>query len=350
VTADKEPTGFSPASESDGEELFLVEAAHAGQRLDRYLSDLHPDVSRSQIQRSIRLSLVLVDGIVAWKTGIRLKEGEEILFSPPPPEPAYVVPEEIPLDVLYKEEHIIVINKAAGMVVHPAAGHPSGTLVNALAHPFPAFAQSTGLRPGIVHRLDKGTSGVMVVALTDKAREGLSEQFLSRSLCKGYLAINLGEPKADDGAIDAPIGRHPTDRKRCTSRRQEGKGASTRWKKVLGSPAGSLLAVRILTGRTHQIRVHLTDAGFPLLGDDLYGPSSVPGKTPGAILPALSLGPLLHSTVLSMRHPITQAPCTFYAPFPDRFRVALDVLFPGQLATVDSDIRLPGFFPGTACI
>ena len=309
-----------------------------------FVSRCLPDLSRSQVQRSIRLSLVTVDGVTAWKTGIELKAGQEVVFVEAPREPVLATPEPIPLDVLYEDEHMLAVNKPHGMVVHPAAGHPSGTLVNALLGRCPELAGMGPLRPGIVHRLDRGTSGVMVVARSEKGREGLAVQFLERSLFKGYVALVLGSLPGESGCVDRPIGRHPRDRKRFSSRVTEGRSAVTEWRGVAASGPYCVAALRIRTGRTHQIRVHLSDSGCPVAGDDLYDPGWA-GRVGPASAALLSQGPMLHSALLCLRHPVTRKPMALSAPIPDRMRGALEALLPGA---VDLVPRLPDvhFFPG----
>ncbi len=311
--------------QGETEHLLTVSDTAAGGRLDRYLASTIEGFSRSQVQRSIRLGLVLVDGVTASKTGLSLQVGQEVLFQPPPVEPSTAIPQQIPVDVLFEDEEIIVVNKAAGMVVHPSKGHPDGTLVNALLGRTPNLGTLGPLRPGIVHRLDRGTSGCLVVAKTARARDAISEQFLARTVFKGYLAITLGAPKVDAGIIDQPISRHPRDRKRFTSNRPDGRPSRTAWRVHARNSGLAALAVRIYTGRTHQIRVHLADRGFPVAADDLYALrwQQLPLLRKGALSSACTDGPLLHATRLAFLHPTTKEPLAFVAPLPHRF---LDVL------------------------
>ncbi len=328
--------------------LLTVPADAAGERLDRYLADHLEAVSRSQVQRAIRLGLVAIDGIAAHKSGLALREGQELSFQPPPQEPVRAEPEAIPLDVLYEDEALVVVNKAAGMVVHPAAGHPGGTLVNALLGRDPALGRLGPLRPGIVHRLDKGTSGCIVVARTARAREALAEQFLERTLFKGYVALTLGCPGADAGRIERPIARHPTDRKRFTSRLAEGRHAETRWSVFARGLGLGCLGIRILTGRTHQIRVHLADDGFPVAADDLYGPGweKRPVATNPELREAFAEGPLLHAACLRFRHPVTGRDVCAVAPLPGRFTRLLDAMGEGLAAALEAHLGNPTFFGG----
>ena len=314
----------------DQEDLLTVSEAAVGSRLDRFIAAEIGDISRSQVQRSIRLGLVTVDGITASKTGLELRHHQQVGFVRPPVEPVVAEPEDIPVNVLFEDDHIIVVNKPAGMVVHPAAGHHRGTLVNALLGRNRQLAAMGPLRPGIVHRLDKGTSGVLVVAKTQSARERLSNQFLQRRVFKGYLCLVLGCPKEPEGRIEQPIARHPKDRKRFTSKGHEGRAATTLWRRVANCRGVALLAVRILSGRTHQIRVHLSDFGFPVVGDDLYCPTwqrrvdrplrQVCAEHPEALM--------LQAAHLGIAHPATGAPMSFAAPLAPHISEALENLFP----------------------
>jgi len=327
---------------------WVVDGGDAGRRLDRFLTAQVGEYSRSQVQRAIRLGLVTVDGVAACKTGAELKEGQEVLFAPPPSLPSQAEPEDIPLNILHEDDHVVAVDKPPGLVVHPAAGHHCGTLVNALVFRYPEMRSQEGERPGIVHRLDKGTSGVMVVARTAAAKEGLASQFLARTVFKGYIALIAGEVNRESGAISRPIGRHPTDRKRFYSRGEGGRQAETMWRKVGAGDGYSVVAVRILTGRTHQIRVHLADDNLPVAGDDLYNPRWRQRAGGGPMAELLADGPMLHAAYLEIDHPVTgKRLCLTARPSP-RFYRALEILFPGQddellPATVGRD-----FFPGGA--
>lgn len=353
---------------NDGaEHVLVVGGEEAGTRLDLFLSSRFPDLSRSQVQRAIKLDLVSIDGVTAWKSGIILREGQEVVFRPAPRVPLQAEPEDLPLDVLFEDEHIIVVNKSAGMVVHPAAGHPSGTLVNALLARYPGLTRLGPLRPGLVHRLDRGTSGAMVVAKTPQARESLADQFLRHAVFKGYLAVLMGSPPSLDetarrgqhigapvsrplfaeGRVDRPIDRHPTHRKRFSSMTGSGRPSSTLWR-VLDSHAGfSLATIRTLTGRTHQIRVHMADEGFPVAGDDLYCPGWRSRVQDKSLIPLMSEGPLLHAWLLSFSHPSTGTLLTFVAPLRPGFRRVLKLLFPTSVPARQEtegvlDKQLPG--------
>ncbi|MBM4355689.1 MAG: RluA family pseudouridine synthase [Deltaproteobacteria bacterium] len=317
--------------ELDGEVALPVEAGDAGNRLDRFLSARVGALTRSQAQRAIRLDLVTVDGVVACKTGLPVRAGQEVIFVPPPAMPSKAVPQDIPLDIIYEDEAITVIAKRAGMVVHPAAGHPDGTLVNALLGRYPEMQRLDSLRPGVVHRLDRGTSGLLVVARTAQAREALSEQFLARSVAKGYVAVVAGFLRQDEGCIDREIGRHRVERKRFTAidPAPPTRSATTLWRVAAeGLAPFALLAIRILTGRTHQIRVHLAAIGHPVAGDALYGNGRLP--TPLAELPPPDGGrPLLHAAWLAFDHPLSRERLSFHAPLPADMAAVAALMFPG---------------------
>ena len=239
-------------------------------RLDLFISGQLAGETRTAIQRLIETGNVLVDGQVV-RPSLRLKGGEQIVVEVPAPIEAEPQPELIPLNVLYEDSDLIVINKAAGMVVHPGPGNSSGTLVNALlGHCTDLSGIGGELRPGIVHRLDKGTSGVLVAAKNDRAHQALSAQFHVHSVKRIYQALVFGAPSTDSGKIEGTIGRHPTERLRQSGKAKNGKHAVTRWKVKERYGRITLMELRLETGRTHQIRVHMTESGFPLLGDPLY--------------------------------------------------------------------------------
>ena len=289
------------------------------QRLDKVVSLILPDVSRAAAAKAIAEGLVSLDGVVITRASQKVRAGQALVFTPATPEPLSAAPEDIPLDMVFEDDHIAVLHKAPGMVVHPARGHPSGTLVNALMHRWRGDPEGDGaLRFGVVHRLDQGTSGLMVLARTPAAAGHLQRQFQERTIRKVYVAFVAGVPKADHGRIDNSLTRHPTDRKRFTGSRGEGREARTDWALVDRGRAISFLAVRIHTGRTHQIRVHLSEHGFPIVGDDLYG-----GRWLNRIanrgernLCQRARRPMLHAALLSFTHPATNEPLTFKAPPP----------------------------------
>ncbi len=275
-------------------------------RIDLFLSREMEGESRAAIQRYIETGCVLIDGMPV-RTSLKLRGGEQIEIDIPPPLPAQPLAEAIPLDVLYEDGDLIVINKAAGMVVHPGAGNTSGTLVNALlAHCSDLAGIGGELRPGIVHRLDKGTSGVLVAAKHDRSHQALSEQFSAHTVKRIYQALVFGSPPEDTGKIEGIIGRHPTERLRLSGKAKNGKHAVTRWKVKERYGRISLVELRLETGRTHQIRVHLTEAGFPLLGDPLYPDGGRGNNIPDTQLRGMinRLGrQALHARCLGFIHP-----------------------------------------------
>jgi len=284
----------------------VVGPEHAGKRLDAVLAQLEPALSRAQATRLIDSGSVLVGG-AAVKPAHKLRAGERIEGSVPEPVVMTTVSgEEIPLAILFEDADLVVVNKPAGMVVHPAPGHSGGTLVNALLHHCADLSGVGGeLRPGIVHRLDKDTSGVLVVAKHDAAHRALGAQWKGHAIEREYLAIVRGVPRAASGTVDAPIGRHPTDRKKMSTRAKRGRSAVTHWRVERRLADATLLRVRLETGRTHQIRVHLASIGFPVLGDPVYG-----GSRSGFHRQAL------HATVLGFVHPTSGAKLRFEAPLP----------------------------------
>jgi len=296
------------------EQRFRIGEDEAQERIDHVLAQLSGS-PRAQVRRWIEAGRVVVNGVVA-RASQKARVGDEIVADPPEPVALDVVPQPIPLVVLHEDEALIVLDKPAGLVVHPAPGHPDGTLVNALLHHCTDLAGIGGvLRPGIVHRLDQGTSGVLVAAKTDAAHHGLSEQFRDHSIERIYRAFVRGLPGADQGRVARPIGRHPRDRKRMSVATRHGRAAETGWRVALRFPKSevTLLEIRPETGRTHQIRVHLASAGLPILGDPVYG--SQRGRRALALAAALER-PALHAAVLGFTHPISGERLRFEAPFP----------------------------------
>ena len=251
---------------------FCVDSGAAGTRLDLLLPRLLPDVSRSRGQQLIVAGLATVNGEAAPKNHT-VRGGDLLDITIPPPAPALPLPEEIPLEILHEDKDLVVVNKPAGMVVHPAPGHPGGTLVNALLNALPALSGIGGVaRPGIVHRLDKGTSGVVLVAKNDAAHRALAAQFARREVEKTYVALAWGVLQQDEGLWDAPIGRDRKDRQKISVRSRRPRAAVTRWRVLRRLPDATLVEVHPETGRTHQIRVHLANALHPILGDTTYAP------------------------------------------------------------------------------
>ena len=289
-------------------------------RLDTLLASRHPELSRARIEGLIKAGHVTVNGAQAAKAGQKVDESDDIVLVVPPPVPAIPSPEPIPLSVIYEDDDIIAVDKPAGLVVHPAPGHFTGTLVNALLHHCPSLAGIGGVaRPGIVHRLDQDTSGVMVAAKTQRAMDVLAKEFASHAnMEKTYLAVVHGTPIPNEGRIENLIGRSPYDRKKMAIVERNGKTAVTRWKLLAHDPSKGLSLVRcdIETGRTHQIRVHLASIGTPVAGDAVYGRPRLDKR-----LADPPKRQLLHAWRLSLKHPVTRAPLTFEAPIPQDFGV-----------------------------
>jgi 23S rRNA pseudouridine1911/1915/1917 synthase len=315
-----------------------------GQRLDSLLAALVPGLSRSAAAHAVEGGFVALAGVPCLKTARRLATGDLVQYTSPPLLEPTAAPEDLPLNVLYEDGSLAVLDKAPGMVVHPARGHASGTLVNALVFRWGLTPGVGDLRPGIVHRLDKGTSGLLVVARNAQAKEALQQDFLGRRVEKIYLALCLGVPKADAGFCDAPIERHPRDRKRYTSRTGEGRSALTEWKVLHRGPGLSLLAIRLHTGRTHQIRVHLSDLGFPVACDEDYGGLAF-GRVntrPLRDLLARQQRPLLHATSLAFTHPVSGDQMRFCAPPPPDMQEVLAQAFGAEARAELTDSRRLG--------
>lgn len=290
---------------------FKVLAEEAGQRLDHFLAAKMPEHSRSRIQAWIEEGRVRVNG-ARKKASWKVRAGETVEAEPSAPPPLRAFPEDIPLEILYEDEAVAAINKPAGLVVHAGAGRASGTLVNALLARYGRLSEAGDpLRPGIVHRLDKGTSGVILVARTDAAHRSLAAQFASRTVEKVYLALVEGRVAADSGRIDRPIERDPVRRTRMTARTGRGRRALTEYRVLERYDRFTLLEVRIQTGRTHQIRVHLSWLGHPVAGDTVYGAAARPaGLTP--------LGrPWLHAWRIGFTSPATGGRVVVEAPVPE---------------------------------
>lgn len=309
---------------------LIVPAEQEGVRLDKYLAGEVPGQSRSQIQRLIDDGRVSLPRVKQVKANTAVRAGDVVTIDVPPPEPTEVLAEDLPLQVLHEDSDIIVIDKPAGMVVHPGAGHGQGTLVNALLHHVKDLSGIGGeLRPGIVHRLDKGTSGVMVIAKHDAAHQELARQFHDREVEKEYVALVWGTVQQRK-RIDLPLGRDPVNRQKISTRARRARTAVTRvtWARHL--PGVSLLRVAIATGRTHQIRVHLSAIGHPIVGDGLYG--GIRTRMPHRLRPLLRLErPFLHAERLALTHPRTGERLTFTAPLPDDLGNVLLEIVPEEM-------------------
>ncbi len=315
------PLYARPAGLDGGKELHFTAGEEAVERLDVWLAARLPGLSRARIQALIRAGNITVEGGAA-REHRRLKAGQCVRVVIPPPQPAKPAAQNIPLDIVYQDADIIVINKPAGMVVHPAPGHAAGTLVNALLHHCPDLAGIGGeLRPGIVHRLDRDTSGLLVAAKHEAALRGLADQFKKRQVRKEYLALVRGVPPRE-GSINAAIGRHPVQRKKMALS-ERGRTALTSFRCLAVYPQAALVRLRIHTGRTHQIRVHMAHLGHPVLGDEVYGRQR-------AGQPAAPRQ-MLHAARLEFRHPADGRPLAFSAPLPADMLAAIQRLKQGAL-------------------
>jgi 23S rRNA pseudouridine1911/1915/1917 synthase len=293
------------------------------ERLDRFVA-LRTGISRSQVKNLVERSRIVINGRPALKTGYLVRAGDVVEVTVPAPEPGALLPEDIPLNILYHDRDLVVVDKPPGMVVYPAAGHGRGTLMNAFRHRFAHLATiGAPLRPGVVHRLDKDTSGVMVVALSDRGYYGLVGQFQERSIERKYIALIYGNPREASGEISLSIGRSPADRKKMSTRSRRGKEAKTWWKVVRRFRDAAMVEARLSTGRTHQVRVHFAALGHPVLGDRTYGrKTSLPRGSGKISFPRQ----MLHAEILGFSHPGTGERLVFSAPPPPDMEHALSSL------------------------
>jgi 23S rRNA pseudouridine1911/1915/1917 synthase len=304
-----------------------------GERLDLFLAGQGLELSRSQVQRLVDEGCILLNGSIP-KASRKLRPGDRVSLTVPPPKPVDLEPEPIPLNVVYQDEELLVVDKQAGLTVHPSPGHPSHTLVNALLALCPDLKGIGGeLRPGIVHRLDKDTSGLMMVAKSARAHLSLTQQLKDRSVRKGYLALAVGKVSPQEGTIDAPIGRDPRDRKRMAVV-QDGRDSCTGYRVIQYLGGHSFLDVFPRTGRTHQIRVHFAYVGHPLVGDAIYGrksnisPDSCGSRNDGAGVhrKAGIDRHFLHAYILGLRHPTTDEYLEFQSPLPQELLRVMEAL------------------------
>lgn len=310
---------------------IIVQPSDAGERIDSFLAK-KTDITRSQIQKLIDNDDVSINGRLTSRH-YRIKAGDAIVVRMPEKEIAGLVPEQIPIEILYKDKFVVVVNKPADMVVYPAAGHTQGTLMNAIAYHCHKLASVGGpLRMGVVHRLDKDTSGVMVVALDDKAYYNLVEQFRERTINRKYIALVYGSLKENSGKISLAIGRSGSDRKKMSTKARRGKEAVTNWKVLERLENATLIEARLGTGRTHQIRVHFASSGHPVMGDRTYGKKTeIEIKKKRIIIPRQ----MLHAETLGFIHPMTGEYMEFSSPLPEDIKKALADIDSG-LADIES--------------
>jgi 23S rRNA pseudouridine1911/1915/1917 synthase len=298
-----------------------LQVEEPGERLDRYLTEQLTDLSRSRIQQLIEQGQVQLNSKVCISKKMIVRLGDRITVTIPPVEPLELTAEDIPLDILYEDDHILILNKTAGLVVHPAPGHPDGTLVNAILAHCPNLPGIGGVqRPGIVHRLDKNTTGAIAIAKTELAHQHLQAQLKAKTAQREYLGVIYGVPKTESGTVDLPIGRHPVDRKKMAvvSTEKGGRPAVTHWRILERLGNYTLMHFQLETGRTHQIRVHSAHVGHPIVGDPVYSS----GRSVGVNLP----GQALHAWRLRLQHPISEEWIEATAPIPQTLTTLLEVL------------------------
>ncbi len=298
---------------------FEVDPGFSDIRIDRFLAEIYPENSRSFFQKLIKSGNVTVNGSPVSKNSVIVQDGDLIGVTVPASVSVDILPEDIPLDILYEDDDVLIVNKPKDMVVHPSAGHYSGTLVNAVMyHCRDHLSGINGeIRPGIVHRIDKDTTGALIICKNDSAHQKIAAQIKEHSVTRRYLGVITGHLKDDTGVVDAPIGRHPTNRKKMAVNPQNGRRAVTHYKVLEEYPGYSLVQFELETGRTHQVRVHMAHLGHPLLGDEVYGFASSKFRLQGQVL---------HAQTIGFIHPTTGEYMEFSAELPEYFTKLLEVL------------------------
>mgnify|MGYP000004765348 FL=1 len=302
-------------------EEYTVEESQSGMRLDKFLTEIYPDQTRSFLQKLVKSGEIKVNGKPVIKAGFVVEGGDQVSASIPTPQAVEIEAENIPLDILYEDADVLIVNKPNGMVVHPSAGHYSGTLVNAIMyHCADSLSGINGeIRPGIVHRIDMDTTGALIICKNDAAHVDIAEQIKEHTVTRRYRGIVCGVVKEDEGTIEGAIGRHPTQRKKMAINEKNGKPAITHYKVLQRFAKYTYMEFRLETGRTHQIRVHMASIGHPLLGDELYG-------NPKNLAMKGLQGQTLHAMVIGFVHPTTHEYMEFEAPLPEYFQNLLKKL------------------------
>ena len=302
-------------------EEYSVEESQSGMRLDKFLTEIYPDQTRSFLQKLVKSGEIKVNGKPVIKAGFVVEGGDQVSASIPTPQAVEIEAENIPLDILYEDADVLIVNKPKGMVVHPSAGHYSGTLVNAIMyHCADSLSGINGeIRPGIVHRIDMDTTGALIICKNDAAHVDIAEQIKEHTVTRRYRGIVCGVVKEDEGTIEGAIGRHPTQRKKMAINEKNGKPAITHYKVLQRFAKYTYMEFRLETGRTHQIRVHMASIGHPLLGDELYG-------NPKNLAMKGLQGQTLHAMVIGFVHPTTHEYMEFEAPLPEYFQNLLKKL------------------------